>query len=135
MKYFLVIIIVLLVLVGGVFYLKDNPSISTGSIETGQEYNATTTRTIAGTALTSRALKTVSGSLGSVIITGAGAGVINLYDSTTTPATAETYTTVPLLASIPASAAAGTYVFDSAFSNGLYVELTGTAATSTITWR
>jgi hypothetical protein len=40
-----------------------------------------------------------------------------------------------MIASVPVSAAAGDYVFDVAFSNGLLVETIGTAPTSTITFR
>src|SRR3990167_1157347 len=90
---------------------KPNPAL--GSVSVSNEYNATSTKnafTGSSTIPNYYALKTVGGSLGSVIITGANTGTINLYDATTTiPNTAWATTT---LVSIPASTAAGTYTFD-----------------------
>jgi len=79
-----------------------------------------------------------NGTLGSVIITGAAAGVINIYDATTSDATLRAPTMSSssiLVASFPASAATGTYTFDRVVFNGLYVSIVGTIPTSTITFR
>lgn len=98
------------------------------------EYNySTTTRDHAGTALTSRVLKTGPGALSSIQITGANTGIINFYDATSTVTNSEWATTT--LASIPASAAAEGFVFNASFVKGLYVEVVGLAPTSTITWK
>ena len=105
---------------------------SLGSITEGQEYNATSTSSN-GAGLPARSvIKTSPGALGSVVITGATTGIINFFDATSTNHANHATTTI---ASIPASAAAGTYTFDVAFSRGLLVEVTGVAPTSTITWR
>ena len=94
----------------------------------------TTTRTYNGGTLANlKVLKNSPGALGTLIITGAGAGQINFYDATSTRTNTEWGTTT--LATIPLSAAAGTYIFDVAFSKGLIYEIIGTAPTSTITWR
>lgn len=105
----------------------------------GNEYQATSTapNSVYG-AFTSgaRLLKTGQGALGSVIITGAGAGVLNFYDATTTVISQRiTSTSTVLIASIPASAAAGTYTFDAEFTDGLIVDIQGTMPTTTITYR
>lgn len=121
-----------LVLIGVLVFLSQGSSKNLfGSVVGGNEYNATTTRNYAGTSMSNPALiKSGYGTLGSVVITGAGAGVINFYDNTSTSTTATT-----TLASIPASTAAGTYILDVAFTRGLLVEIVGTAPTSTITYR
>lgn len=104
------------------------------SVIQGSEYHATTTRTYNGIAMTNLSvLQTGAGALGSVVITGAAAGVINIYDATSTQTNASWATTT--LATIPASAAAGTYTFDVIFQKGLLIEIIGTTPTSTITSR
>jgi len=82
-----------------------------GSIEDASSgYQSTTTRSIPGSSLANgQILSLGQGILGSVVITGAGAGVINLYDATSTITNSQFGTTT--LVTIPASAAAGTYVF------------------------
>lgn len=107
-----------------------------GSAPRGSEYQGTTTTQ--GAYLADSALLTTSGTLGSVVITGAAAGVINIYDATTSDITkrqANMSSSSILVATIPASAAAGTYTFDRVVFNGLYVNIIGTIPTSTITFR
>ena len=113
-----------------------------GSARPGDEYMATSTAAsnVYGATVTGdRLLKTGSGALGSVIITGANTGVVNFYNATTSSVLLRTggaATSTILLASFPASAAAGTYTFDAEYTNGLLVELeSGTMSTSTITYR
>ena len=112
-----------------------------GSARPGDEYTATSTgnsmfgSTISGDTL----IKTGYGALGSVIITGANTGVFSIYDATTTDVnlrTGQKATSTILLASFPASVAAGTYTFDVTYTYGLYIDYNaGVAATSTITYR
>lgn len=112
------------------------PSTAFGSTPRGGEYQGTTTT--AGSFGPLVRVQAEPGALGSVVITGAAAGVINIYDATTTNVnlrTAQAATTTLLLATFPASAAAGTYTFDRSFYNGLYVETIGTMPTTTITYR
>jgi len=111
--------------------LRASASVADSSLA----YESTTTRAaFNGTALGSPLILVPSyGTLGSVIITGAGTGIINIYDATSTAAHSDYATTT--LASFPASTAAGTYVFDTRFQRGLVVELIGTVGTTTITWK
>jgi len=100
----------------------------------GTAFGATTTVSVLGKGL----VKTGQGSLGSVVITGANTGILNFYDATTSNVNKRTgnkATSTILLASIPASLAAGTYTFDIAFYTGLFVSQKGTAPTSTVTFR
>ncbi len=110
-----------------------------GSIETGQEYNSTTTtQYTTGTFASWRTLKTGQGSLGSVIVTGANTGWMMLLDATTTNVNlrANRATSTLVIAELPASLAAGTYVFDATFTAGLLlVNAAGVSPTSTVTWR
>lgn len=87
---------------------------------------------------TSGTLCKFAGTLGSVVITGAGAGTMELYDATTSNSSLRTTvatTSLTKIASIPASAAANTYTFDVRTLTGLIWEATGTKATTTLTYR
>lgn len=112
------------------------------SVAVSNEYMATSTAASTGYGATitgSKLIRTGQGALGSIIITGAAAGVINFYDATTTDITkrtGNTATSTILIASIPASLAAGTYVFDVAYKTGLFFDLpSGTMPTTTVTYR
>ena len=120
----------------------QQPREAFGSIRIGDEYTATSTasNTMYGATITGdRLIKTGTGELGSVVITGAGTGIWNLYNATTSNVLARTgqpATSTILIASFPASAAAGTYTFDVTYTTGLLVELeSGVISTSTITYR
>ena len=108
------------------------------SVPIGNEYQSTTTRSAWGGVpmVNLTVISTGQGALGSVVITGAGTGVMNIYDATSTVNNAQWATTT--LASFPVSAAAGTYTFDAIYRKGLLVEIVGASAgtaTSTITYR
>lgn len=110
------------------------PPKALGSVMVSGEYRSTTTRAYNGVGIVNLSvLNSNPGTLGSVVITGAGAGVINLYDGTSTVTNLAWPTTT--IATIPASAAAGTYTFDLSYYKGLIIEVTGTTPTSTITYR
>lgn len=116
--------------------LSDKPQTVVGSVAQSSEYKSTTTRS--GVFPTLVAVKETPGTLGSVVITGAAAGVINFYDATTTDITKRTgnkATSTIILPTFPASAATGTYTFDISFYDGLIVETIGTMPTTTITYR
>lgn len=123
------------------FVVLTNDNENVGSIIQSQEYVATSTaqNTVYGAFSNDRTIKSGRGSLGSVIVTGANTGILNFYDATTTDITARTgnkATTSLLMLSIPASLAAGTYVFDIGFNDGLMLELeSGNMPTTTITYR
>lgn len=116
---------------------------ASASVQITQEYTATSTATsnIYGATINSgiTLIRTGQGSIGSVVITGAAAGVLNFYDATTSDVTkraSQFASSSILIASLPASLAAGTYVFDSQYNYGLLVVLSsGTMPTSTITYR
>lgn len=131
-------ILLLAVFIG---WLGIRPAV--GSVSVSNDYNATTTAPSnvygAQNAQTSL-IRTGYGSFGSVIVTGANTGVMNFWDATTTNVNLRTgqvaTSSLRLLASLPASVAAGTYTFDVLFTTGLiYDVFGGTIATTTITYR
>ena len=112
-----------------------------GSVSVTDEYIATSTATnsVYGAFTTGRLIKPGQGTLGSVVITGANTGIVNFYNATTSNVlkrTNNTPTSTILMASIPASAAAGTYTIDGLYTDGLLVVLeSGNMPTTTITYR
>lgn len=134
----LTIILGFAILIGGLFgynAIRETPK-TLGSIQDGQAYSSITTAT--GLTANKDLIKLGSGTLGSVVITGAAAGTFELYDATTTNASLRTITatsSLTKLASFPTNAAVGTYTFDIAFSQGLIVAFTSTQGTTTITYR
>jgi len=127
-------------LIGGLLAMTVQ-DLSLGSVSVGNEYQATSTASsdYLGGFVDSRLIKTGRGTLGSYVVTGAATGIINLYDATTTNAdfrAASKATTTLLIATFPASLAAGVYTFDISFNDGLYLDLyTGVMPTTTITFR
>lgn len=124
--------IVLLALV----LLFKNTQSTHASVSQGSEYQGTTTTQ--GSWLADGLLKTTGGALGSVVITGANTGVINIYDATTSDPSkrlASLSSSTILIATIPTNALAGTYTFDRLLFYGLVVNIVGTVPTTTITFR
>jgi len=125
-----------IIIISGIFLGASKRIDNIGSVVQSSEYHATTTSQ--GRFSSPAVLVSGYGSLGSVIITGAGAGTINLYDATTTDITLRTGNTATsslYIATIPDSTVAGTYTFDTSFYTGLLVEIIGTTPTTTITFR
>ncbi len=128
------------IVVGSVWFRAD-PSF--GSVPATEEFIATTTGSATsayGNTITNDVkIKTGPGAFGSVVITGANTGIFNIYNATTSDVTKRTgnrATTTILLASFPASVAAGTYTFDARIDQGLWLELeAGIMPTTTITYR
>lgn len=122
----------------GAFFRSEN---AIASVAYGNDYIATTTAASAayGSQTGDVLLKTGYGSIGSVVITGANTGVVNILNATTTNIslrTGNTATSSIVLATFPASAAAGTYTLDAVFTAGLLVDLNGgNMPTTTITYR
>ena len=128
-KIFISILSAIIVLLGG-YTVADNY----GSITTGQEYKATTTTDGAGV-IADTNIKDGWGTLGSLVITKAGDTAFSLIDASSTIMTYDDFPTTTL-AEIPASLAAGTYVFDVEYQYGLYLDVSaGTTGSSTITFR
>lgn len=125
-----------IVLLALIFSLKTTLPVS-GSTARGSEYQGTTTQSTLANFSQETVIQNVGGTLGSVVITGVTTGTITLYDATTSSVLLRTpaATSSIILASFPASAAAGTYTFDRVFFNGLYVSITGITPTTTITFR
>lgn len=132
---FITMILVGLIFVYGYFLQVVKEKKPFGSVQTASEYQGTTVKNASAVA---QQIKTEPGTLGSVIITGAGAGYFELYNATTTDAATRTTTattSLTLLASFPANAAVGTYTFDRIFTDGLLGYWYGAIGTTTITWR
>lgn len=118
--------------------VKDNSNnVSLGSVARSNEYQSQSV--VTATTQTGGLLCSNSGALGSVVITGAAAGVIEVYDASTTNGTLRTIvatTSLKKLATIPASTVAGTYTFDVVGGNGIVWERSLSATpTTTITYR
>lgn len=125
-----------LIVVAGVSLIGKKEVSTLGSVNVGNDYKSVVTATY----LTANKdlLCLGSGSVGSVVITGAAAGTFELLDASTTNASLRTITATSSLrkiASFPTSAAVGDYIFDASFYNGLVVEFIGTQGTTTITYR
>lgn len=141
MKFGIAGIVTAMILTALFFSLYNETRIAQGSTIQGNDYQATTTagNSVYGSITASKVIKSTYGSLGTVVVTGANTGVVNFYDATTTDITKRTNNTATatiLVASLPASLAAGDYVFDTALSWGLYVDLvSGTMPTTTIAFR
>ena len=124
-----------------VWYLSSTITVQ-GSVGFGNDYQATSTAANSSFGAQTKdeiLLKTGGGSLGSIVITGANTGIFNIYNATTTNVnkrTGQKATTTILVASFPASVAAGTYVFDAVFDDGLLLyKDSGLMPTTTLTWR
>lgn len=134
----IILLMVLIVVVSIVTNGKGENS-RTGSVIDGQAYNSTTTYNGAGAVNLQKdvILKPRGGTVGSVVITGAVAGSITLYDATSTDLNLTTTRASTTIATFPVSTAANTYTIDSVFYNGLIVSFSSATAlpTSTITWR
>lgn len=114
---------------------RNQTKIVDASVAFGNDYHSTTTVVaITGGALPRYSLLQLGpGTFGSLVITGANTGIINVYDGTTTSNHSDSATTT--IATFPASAGTGTYTFDAQYYKGLIVEIIGVAPTSTITYR
>lgn len=133
MKYIISILISAGIIAGAVVF-SSNDSTILGSVAVSGEYNSVTTYSKLGVPLFTN-VQTIksntSGTLGSVVITGAVAGSMRFMDATST-----TDISSSSIAIFPASTAAGTYTFDVNFYRGLIVESTSTLLpTTTITYR
>lgn len=140
----LVSVAMVVIIVAGVVYLNTSynvvPQVNPlGSVTGGNEYAATSTADYGVGAVADRLIDNGRGTLGSIVITKAGDAEYQLLDATSTGAitTDPRYSTSSqLLASIPASATVGTYVFDISYNHGLLLEVvTGTTGSTTITYR
>jgi len=112
-----------------------------GSVSVTDEYRATSTASsgIYGAFTGDNFVKTGQGTLGSVVITGANTGIVNIYNATTSNVNLRTgnkASSTIHLASFPANTAAQTYTFDVGFTDGLFIDLeSGLMPTTTITYR
>lgn len=122
----------LVVIIGAVSTLLQRPDQAQGSVNVGNAYYSTTTTTAF---LNHTVLRRGTGSLGSVIITGTGPGIVTIYDATTSDPTLRTRTATTTLASFQTTATPGTYTFDSTYNDGLLVDFTAGVGSTTITYR
>lgn len=123
-----------------IYLLINPPFVALGSVPVGNQYQSTTTPSVAdATNLCPARVGTASsttGVLGSVNVLKSGAGELVIYDATTTNASlrsADQSTSTIRLADFNTSPTAGSYHFDIAFKRGLLVDYTttGTGVSST----
>lgn len=135
------IIILALLVLGGIvgFYSKGTTIINTGSVGITGEYHSTSTGEFISNSSTYSLgiIKNEGGTVGSVVITGTGAGKMNFYDATTTDSTLREVSATSSIQkiSIQESTAVGTYTYDAIFKDGIILEIIGAQPTTTITWR
>ena len=146
-KVLVALIVSSVLVVATIFALSVQKQRALGSIQEGQEYNATSTRGFAGTALTNLTrLKgagdaCISGSLARITVSGsAGPSVIRFWDATTTNSSLRSSfyasSTIFLGEFNLLTATSTTLDLDQRFSCGLIYELvSGSAATSSVMWR
>lgn len=136
MKINIILLWVVVIALAGLFLWPNvGNELSLGSVTVGNEYLATTTP-ITGV-WTDQLIKKGQGAVGSYVITKAGNLEAVLYDATSTQKWfgGKSSSTQQLMY-IPANLAAGTYVLDVRFIDGLFLDvISGTGATSTITYR
>lgn len=137
MKTILIIVSMVVIIMAGVIGYLWPQERGIGSVERGSEYHATTTS--ASFPFDPEGLiREGSGALGSVIVSSAGIGNLNLYNATTTKAdqrAAKYATSTILIASVPL-ATASSYIFDSVFYIGLVADFQASNnGTTTITWK
>lgn len=109
-----------------------------GSVEHGSEYNSTQITSTNASSTATTQVKSITGTLGSVVVTDAGDTFssypsLTIYDATSTMATS----TATVLAKFSTTTMTlGTYSFDTAFSYGLKAEVpAGFDGIYTLTWR
>ena|SRR3990167_1460211 len=137
---------VLLLVIGIVSMLMQQPWRAGASVSVGNQYQSTTTPQVAdrtnlcpkrGSNLNNVGSST-TGVLGSVNVTLVGVSGLAIYDATTTNANLREIqaTSSLLLADFPSSATAGSYHFDVEFNRGLLVDYGGAGiSTTTISYR
>jgi len=131
---FLLFLIILICGVGIGLISQNDGLLNYGGVTVGNEYTATSTPTDMN--LADGLIRQGWGSLGSITITGAGTAEYWLLDSTTSLADSDVATSTVLLGVVPASLAAGTYVFDVQYTDGLYLDvMVDGTGTSTISYR
>lgn len=132
-KYILGGIVILLLLAGGLYF--KGQEIAPGSVNVANEYHG---YTMTATTSPSYLFKTGVGTFGSIIISTLGAGNVVFYDASSTIPTQRTIqatSSLPIVATIGVSQAAGTYTYDAVFFNGLIAVFSGAQGSSTITIR
>lgn len=108
-----------------------------GSVSDSYAYSSVVTGVTSSFPASGQLVKSGGGVLGSVVVTGTGTGLMELYDATTTNVNlrAGATSTLTKLASFANSPTVGTYVFDVAFSQGLIIGFVGAQASTTVTYR
>lgn len=137
-------VIAALLVIMTIFALSTRQEKVFGSVRVGDQYQSTTTPTVAdrtnlcpAIAGNGRASST-TGLLGSVNVLSAGTGAMVIYDATTTNASlrsSDQATTTLILADYPTGFATTSNHFDIEFKRGLLVDYTTGVATSTISYR
>ena len=135
-------IALILAVIGVLGVLWQKPWLAGASVEVGNAYTSTTTPTLADLTNLCPAgvgfASSTTGTLGSVVVTGGNTGKLDILNASTSNVNLRTgnkATSSLYLASFPILATTTTYTFDIEFTNGLLVDYTTAAASTTITYR
>ena len=140
-------IAVLLAVIGVLGVIWQKPWQVGANVTACNSYLSTTTPTVADLTnlcpqRNSGVADLMTGTLGSIVVTGQNSGTLHIYDATTRDATLRipAATSSLLLAELPTvlignASTTGTLTFDSEFSRGLLVDVVGSVSTTTITYR
>lgn len=121
--------VALLVVVAVVTVMWQMPTLVTGSVITGGEYLSTTTVGMSGHSVIAGNKQVTLGSV--VVLASSSATTTVIWNATSTTDTAST-----TYATIPTSATAGTYTFDTRLLRGLVIDNgAGNTAEIVVTWR
>lgn len=127
--------LIIVVVIGVKIFSINKAEISLGGVPVTAEYTGVT---LGNNSAQGGIITNYPSTLGSVVMTGDGAGTLKIYNATTTNADIRTITattSLPLLASFPASVDDGTYIFDIWATIGIIYEYVGVVGTTTITYR
>ena len=136
MKNIIIGIVIALVVVVGYGFVTGSKTVVVNPVGSSIGNNPFNSLNISDGSLTNQ-LKTRFGTLGSVVITKAGAGEINIYNATTSNVNLRALATSSLqvLATFPDSVVAGTYNFNIVATDGILVVLEATKPVGTITYK
>lgn len=134
--FYTIVVIAVIALLGlAIGFNINQPEKPLSGVTAGNEYQSLTTR---ATTTFAYLFYKGAGTFGSVVINTLGTGNVVFYDATSTNSNLRTVTattSLPVIAVIDASQAAGTYVYDTTFNGGLMAVYSGAQGTSTTMWR
>ena len=128
--------LIVLVIFGALVYLSQPKEQEVSSVQRASEYHSAN---LFATSSAYYLIKSGNGTFCSAVINVLGTGNVVFYDATTTNVNLrvnqQATSSLPVVAVISNSQAAGTYTYDNLFYNGLLAVFQGTQGSSTITFR